>query len=126
MVLAWENFQRGFCDVGCCSSFIVVFVTLVVVLHSLLFDVIPHPSVSYRRVFTSTFYFQPSSSQGDSRHFYFNFSGPCFHIFTASRFRVGIFCERRFFTLRSFPTFLPQPAFIKVSLVTGGSSLKFA
>ena len=32
------------------------------VFHSLLFDVIPHPSVSYCRVFTPILYLQPSSS----------------------------------------------------------------
>ena len=48
-----------------CSSFVVV------VLHSLLFNVIPHPSVDYRRVFTSILYFQPSPLQSDSRHFHF-------------------------------------------------------
>ena len=55
MVLAWENLQWGFCDVSCCSLFIAVFVTLVVVLHSLLFDVIPHPFVSYRQSFYTHF-----------------------------------------------------------------------
>ena len=38
---------------------------------SLLFDIIPHPSVDYRRVFTPILYFQPSSSQSDLRHFHF-------------------------------------------------------
>ena len=28
MVVAWENLQWGFCDVGCCSSIIAVFVML--------------------------------------------------------------------------------------------------
>ena len=42
---------------------------------SLLFDIIPHPSVDYRRVFTPILYFQPSPSQSDSRHFHlFNHS----------------------------------------------------
>ena len=31
------------------------------------FNVIPHPSVSYRQVFRPILYFQPSLSQGDSR-----------------------------------------------------------
>ena len=56
----------GFCD---------CFFTSREVFHSLLFDVMPHPSVSYRQVFTPILYFQPSSSQSDSRHFYFNLSG---------------------------------------------------
>ena len=85
MVLAWENLQWGFCDVGCCccSSFILffIFVVVVVVLYfnasyvmlffSLLFNIIPHPSVDYRRVFTTILYFQPSPSRSDSRHFHF-------------------------------------------------------
>ena len=33
-----------------------------------------HPSVDYRRVFIPILYFQPSSSQGDSRHFHFQLS----------------------------------------------------
>ena len=76
MVLAWENLEEVFCDVGCCCCF-----TSLEDFHSLLFDVIPHPSVSYRRVFTPILYFQPSSSQSDSRYFHFNFSG--LFIFTA-------------------------------------------
>ena len=46
--------------------------SFVVFLHShFLLDVIPHPSVDYRRVFTPILYFQPSPSQSDSRHFHF-------------------------------------------------------
>ena len=37
----------------------------------LLFDIIPHFSVDYRRVFTPILYFQLSPSQNDSRHFHF-------------------------------------------------------
>ena len=46
-----------------------VFVKLVVavaVFHSLLFGVIPHPCVSYHQVFTPILYFQARSSQSDS------------------------------------------------------------
>ena len=117
------------CDVGCCASFIAVFVMLVVVLHSLLFDVIPHLSVSYRWIFTLILYFQSSLSQSDSQHFHFNLSGPFFHSFTTSAtiLRGYFFTHRLFFTLGSFPTFLPQqPAFIKASLGAGSSFLKFA
>ena len=58
------------------SSFVylhfVVVSSFVVFLHShFLLDVIPHPSVDYRRVFTPILYFQPSSSQSDPRHFHF-------------------------------------------------------
>ena len=76
MVLAWENLQQVFCDVGCCCCF-----TSLEDFHSLLFDVIPHPSVSYRRVFTPILYFQPSSSQSDSRYFHFQ---PFRYLLTAS------------------------------------------
>ena len=116
------------CDVGCCASFIAVFVMLVVVLHSLLFDVIPHLSVSYRWIFTLILYFQSSLSQSDSQHFHLNLSGHFFHSFTTSAtiLRGYFFTHRLFFTLGSFPTFLPQPAFIKASLGAGSSFLKFA
>ena len=46
----------GFSDVVCCSSFIAVLVMLVVTLHSLLFNIIPHPSVSYRYGFEWAFF----------------------------------------------------------------------
>ena len=49
-----------------------------------------------------------------------------FHLPRALRFWVGIFYPQAFFTLRSFPTFLAQPAFIKASLGAGSYSLKFA
>ena len=49
-----------------------------------------------------------------------------FHLSRALRFWVGIFYRHAFFTLRSFPTVLAQPAFIKASLGAGRSSLKFA
>ena len=67
MVLAWENFQE---------VFVMLVVVVVFLPHwrffiSLLFDIIPHPSVDYRRVFTPILYFQPSPSQSDSRHFHF-------------------------------------------------------
>ena len=67
-----------------CWLLFIVFVMLVVALHSLLFDVISRLSVSHRRVLTPILYFQPSSSQSDSWHFHFNLSGPFFHSFTAS------------------------------------------
>ena len=60
----------------CCYS------SFVDVLHShLLFDIIPHPSVDYRRVFTPISYFQPSPSQSDLRHFHFQ---PFRYLLTAS------------------------------------------
>ena len=41
-------------------------------------------------------------------------------------FEWAFFTHMCFFFLRSFSTFLPQPAFIKTSLGAGNSSLKFA
>ena len=62
------HFWSSFC---CCFSFVDA-LHFVVVLHlHFLFEVIPHPSVDYRRVFTAILYFQPSLSQSDSRHFHF-------------------------------------------------------
>ena len=77
MVLAWENFQE---------VFVMLVVVVVFLPHwrffiSLLFDIIPHPSVDYRRVFTPILYFQPSPSQSDSRHFHFQ---PFRYLLTAS------------------------------------------
>ena len=80
----------GFCDVGCCC-----FLPHWRIFISLLFDVILHPSESYRRVFTLILYFQPSSSQSDSWHFHFDFSK--LFIFTASApVLSGLFYRRRF------------------------------
>ena len=59
----------GFFDAGCCCF------TSLEVFHSLLFDVIPHPSENYHWVFTPILYFQFSSWQSDLRYFHFNFSG---------------------------------------------------
>ena len=54
-VVSSFHFWSLFC--WCCSSFINA-------LHSyFLFDIISHPSVDYRRVFTPILYFQPSPSQ---------------------------------------------------------------
>ena len=94
----------GFCDVGCCCCF-----TSLDVFPSLHFDVIPHPSVSYRRVFTSILYFQPSSSQSDLPHFHLNFSGLFRHNFTAG----GTVLSRHFlptgvFYLASLPQILTR------------------
>ena len=70
MLNSLEKLRGGFCDVSCSSfiflcsfvdvlhfvvvsSFVDVLQFVVVVLHShFLFDVIPHPSVDYGRVFT--------------------------------------------------------------------------
>ena len=93
---------RGFCDVGCCWCF----TSLEVFLPSLLFDVTPYSSVSYRQVLTPILYFQPISSQSDSRHFHLTFLG--FSVTALPRvlrFWVGVFYPQAFFTLHSLPTF---------------------
>ena len=78
-----------------CSSFVVT-------IYSLLFNVIPHLSVDYCRVFTPILYFKPSPSQSDSQliqpfrdilsQFYRERYG----------FKWGFFYPQAFFTLRSF------------------------
>ena len=66
------HFWSSFC---CCSLFVNI-------LHShLLFDIIPHPSVDYRRFFPPILYFQPSALQRDSPHFHFQ---PFRYLLTAS------------------------------------------
>ena len=88
------------------------------------FDIIPHPSVDSRRVFTPILYFQPSPSQNHSLHFHFQSFR---YLLTASGTVLsGHFLPTAFFTLRSFATFLAQPVFIKTSLGAGSYSLKFA
>ena len=90
----------GLCDVGCCCF------TSLEVFHSLLFDIIPHPSVNYHRVFTPILYFQPSSSQSDLPHFHFNFSG--LFIFTVSAtVSSGLFLPTGVF-LPYVPSFVTQ------------------
>ena len=87
----------------CC---LLLFYLLEVFLLSLLFDVIPHSSVSYRRVFTPILYFQLNSSHSDSRHFHLTFLG--FSVTALPRvlrFWAGVFYPQAFFTLHSFPTF---------------------
>ena len=113
----------GFCDVGC--DFVVVLhfifdLHFVVVLHfvsRLLFHGTSTPPWLLRPVKAST------SSELYPDYFWLPF---LFHLPRALRFWVGIFYPQAFFTLRSFPTFLAQPAFIKASLGASSSSLKFA
>ena len=106
-------FWSSFC---CCSSFADV-------LHShLLFDITPHPSVDYRRVFTPILYFQPSPSQSDLRHFHFQ---PFRYLSTANATVLsGHFLPTGVFYLTLLTNILP--AFIKASLGAGSSSLNFA
>ena len=91
----------GFCGVGCCCC-----TSQEVFLPSLLFNVIPHSSVSYRRVFTPILYFQPSSSHSDLRHFHLTFlSFSVTALPRVLRFWANVFYPHAFFTLHSFPTF---------------------
>ena len=122
MVLAWENLQWGFCDVGCCSSFIAVFVMLLVVyfyVSGLLFHATGTPHWLLRHMKVS------ASSELYPGYFRLPYFSVTF-LSRALRFWVGIFYPQAFFFLRSFPTFFPQPAFIKTSLGAGNSSLKFS
>ena len=83
------HFRFSLC---CCSSYVGV-------RHShLLFDIIPHSSVYYRRVFTPILYFQPGPLQRNSRHFNFQ---PFRYLLAASAMVV----EWAFFTLALSPTF---------------------
>ena len=117
------------------SSFVdvlhfIVVSSFVVFLHShFLLDVIPHPSVDYRRVFTPILYFQPSPSQSDSRHFHFS-TIPLSSYRERYGFDWAFFTHRRFLPYapsRNFwhiPNILAQPALIKVSLGAGSYFLE--
>ena len=77
MVLSWENLKEIF----------VMLVVIVVFSFTGGFSFIafrrhPSPFREPSPVFTPILYLQPSSSQSNSRHFHFNFSG--FFIFAAS------------------------------------------
>ena len=114
----------GFCDVGCHLHFVAVLHLLFFFIHiffstsslTLLLTIVRflHPfcivSPAHRRVICDTFIFNHS----------------VIFLRRALRFWVGIFYPQAFFTLRSFPTFLAQSAFIKASLGAGSYSLKFA
>ena len=89
----------------------------------LLFDIIPHPSLDYRRVFTPILHFQPSPSESDSRYFHFQL----FRYLLTARATVlsGHFLPTGFFYL----TFLHRHFDLRLSrlsLGAGSSSLKFA
>ena len=109
------HFLSSFC---CCYS--------VNTLHShFLFDIITYPSVDYRRGFYTPFYtFSSAHCRVICNTFIFNHS--VIFLPRALLFWVGIFYPQAFFTLRSFPTFLAQPAFIKASLWASSYSLKFS
>ena len=114
----------GFCDVGCHLHFVPVLHLSFFFIHiffstsslALLLTIVRflHPfcifSPAHCRVICDTFIFNHS----------------VIFLPRALRFWVGIFNPQAFFTLRSFPTFLAQSAFIKASLGAGSYSLKFA
>ena len=101
-------------SICCCSSL------------SLLFDVIPRPSIDYRQVFRPILYFQPSPLQSDSQHFHFQLFWDLLSQFYCERygFERVFFYQQVFFTLSSFTDILP--VFIKTFLGAGSSFLKFA
>ena len=70
-------------------------------IHILLFDIIPHPSVDYRRGFYTPFYtFSPAHRRVIRDTFIFNHS--VIFLPRALRFWAGVFYPQAFFTLRSF------------------------
>ena len=110
MLLCLENLQGGFCDVSCSCIFIsfLIFILLfffVCRFSSFFFDVIPHPSVDCRWVFTPILCFQPSPLQSDLQHFRFR---PFRSLLAAGAtvLRVGIFYPQAFLALRSFTDIL--------------------
>ena len=95
-------------------NFIFVLHFVVVILHfiasyvmlffSLLFDVIPHPSLDDRRVFTLILYFRPSPIRNT---FILTFRRYSFQSFTASATALSWY----FFTHRRFLPYAPSPTF---------------
>ena len=110
------------CSFWCVSSFVDVLHFLVVLLHSLpgYFTMSPalHSGFSGPWRPPPTLSSTPTPTTFDCLFFFIY------------RERYGFewtfFTHRRFFILRSFPTFFAQPAFIKASLGAGSYSLKFA
>ena len=121
MVLCLGESPGGFCDVGCCSSFIAVFVMLAVVIFT----------------FPGYFSMPPAFHPG----FWDSWRSPpplsstlatldCF-TFPSHFYRECYGFDWAFFTHRRFLPYIPsphlaQPAFIKASLGPGSSSLKVA
>ena len=102
MVLCLGEASRRFLLLMFFISFLIFILSLFVIffIHILLFDIIPHPSVVYRQVFTHILYFEPSPSQSDSRHFHFQ---PFRYLLTGSATVLsGRFYPQAFFTLRYF------------------------
>ena len=109
------------CSFWFASSFVnVLHFVVTVVLHfisRLLYHVTGTPPWLLRPVKAST------SSELYPDYFWLPFF---FHLPRALRLWVGIFYPLGSFSLRSFPLFLAQPAFIKASLGASHYSLKFA
>ena len=102
MVLAWGEPPGGNCDVGCCCCF----TSQEVFLPSVVFDIIPHSSVSYRQIFRPILYFQGSSLQSDLQHFHLTFLGfSVTALLQVLQFWLGVFYPQAFFTSHSFPIF---------------------
>ena len=107
------------CSFWCVSSFVDVLHFLVVLLHS--FPGYFTMSPALHSGFSGPWRPPPALSSNPD-YFWLPF---LFHLPRTLRFWVDIFYPQAFFTLRSFPTFLAQPAFIKASLGAGSYSLKF-
>ena len=128
----FKNYQRwhllgrtsgGFCDVD--LHFVVVILHLSMFFIHIFFSTssltLPWTIARFLDPFCT---FSPAHRRVICDTFIFNHS--VIFLPRARRFWVGIFYPQAFFTSRSFPTFLAQPAFIKASLGTGSYSLKFA
>ena len=113
MILSWESLQEVFVML----VVIVVFFSFTGGFSVIVFRRHPSPFPEPSLVFTPILYFQPTSSQSNSQHFHFNFSG--FFIFTTSavvlsgRFLfTGYGFEKAFFNHRRLlpytPSFAPQ------------------
>ena len=124
IVLAWENLQWGFCNVGCHLYFVAVLHLSFFFIH-IFFSTssltLPWTLARFLHPFCT---FSPAHRRVIRDTFIFNHS--VIFLPRALRFWAGIFYPQAFFTLRSFPTFLAKPAFIKASLGAGSYSLKFA
>ena len=122
MVLCLEKPPRRFLRCWLSFSHLSMFFILLL-FFSLLFNIIPHPSVDYCWGFYTPFCtFSPAHRRVSCDTFI------CSTILFLPRVLrpwVGTFHQQAFFTLRSFLTFLAQPAFIKASLEVGSFSLKF-
>ena len=123
MVLAWENLQWDFCDVGSHFYFVAVLHLLFFFIH-IFFSTssltLPWTIARFLHLFCT---FSLAHRRLIRDTFIFNHS--VIFLPRALRFWVDIFYPQAIFTLRSFPTFLAQHAFVKASLGAGSYSLKF-